>query len=177
MNRRKFITVSAVGAIGVALPQFVLPESAKHLKYLPENLTVLVNESPKVCELSKNSWPIEWQILGHTVCTTKLLYDSKRINEVLLTEISVEKLDIKLTGIPVNPNKVRQVAFVLNNKLTDGKLHLLSRNALLTRIPYTRSKEEKPTDFVENASYIATFFPFRSKGSKKLSYFEMTFYS
>lgn len=185
MNRREFITVSTVGAAGLALPKFVLAEAhkqaVKHIKYLPENMTVLVNESSKACELPRHNWPAEWQILGHTKSKTKLTLDSNK-KEAILTEIFVEKLDIKLTGVPVNPSKVRQLAFVLDNKLTDGKIHLLSRNALLTRVPRLRSEEKwqainTDLDLSKNASYIATFLPFTTKAATTPSYFEMTFFS
>jgi len=181
MNRRRFVTVSFAGLVGLSLNSVFSANTEARasnetkIKFIPEWATIMVNYSSNVpIPLSKlsNGWPPSWQYLGQTTTTTKLEFSSKA-DEPIITDLFIEKLDVKLTGIPVVTEKVKSLLLVINNKLDDKEMHLLSRNVKLVKTGLV--KEEK--DFIEYGShYIATFNPVIGD-AKSPFYFHSTFFS
>jgi len=186
MNRRRFITVSSAGLVGFSLNSVFSANAGVikkgKIKYLPQHATVLVNETLSKLPHTKlgNGWPAEWQILGITNTVTNLAFDSDRYDDSLgmvVAELSMLKLDVKLTGVPVNCDKVKQLVFVVRNSVdNETEFHMHSTNVeLIKTAMWLRVSEEAPNP--DQRYYTATFKPFKTAYSPKKTIFEMTFFS
>lgn len=180
MNRRDFITTSAIGSVGLLLPSTVLPHNEtptphNQVKYI-QNSVVLVNESPAnpegAVDVGKRlgeSLPPEWKFLGITEKSTLLVYE----DQVITTELDVVRLDMKLAGERINPENIKQVMFVIRSKHDPKKeWHLLGANAEVT---WLQSTYHSGLEFDDRTSlYRVVFKPFKIMGVAGKHFFTST---
>lgn len=187
MNRRQFITASAAGTAGMLLWRNN-PVSGNvgklKTKVLPE-ATILVNENIQninavsVLDKRLGELPNDWRILGWTNSPTTFVYN----DEVVIADLDVLRLDMKLTGESVDISKIKQIVFVVYNKMNDRQLHMLSANVDVKEAEhwvtnrYLETKGTKKNGWEHKAKYKAVFKPFTTVGSSVKGFFAMTFFS